>query len=109
LARPIGRQWAADLVFTGYELDAATAVDRGAVRSLRRSGRGGRGGDRARGLDRAVLPGQPGDRHGLAEHESDVPGENHGMRTGFGYLFAGPDAREGPASFIEDRDPDFAE
>jgi len=30
------------------------------------------------------------------------------MRTGFGYLFAGPDAREGAASFLEDRDPDFA-
>ena len=110
LARPIGRQRAADLVFAGRELDAATALDRGAVRSLRRSGRGGRGRDRARGLDRAVLPGQPGDRHGLAETPGlTFPGENHGMWTGLKYLFAGPTPARGAASFLEDRDPDFAE
>jgi len=30
------------------------------------------------------------------------------MRTGLGHLFAGPDAREGAAAFLDGRDPDFA-
>jgi len=31
------------------------------------------------------------------------------MRTGLGYLFAGPDATEGAEAFLEDREPDYAE
>lgn len=36
-------------------------------------------------------------------------GEDVGMRTGLGFLFAGPDAHEGAQAFLQKRDPDFAE
>jgi 1,4-dihydroxy-2-naphthoyl-CoA synthase len=38
-----------------------------------------------------------------------VDGERVGMRTGLGYLHAGPDGSEGARAFLEGRDPDFAE
>lgn len=37
------------------------------------------------------------------------PGEDTGMRTGLGHLFAGPDAHEGARAFLEDRSPDYAD
>ncbi len=36
-----------------------------------------------------------------------TPGENIGMATGLGHLFAGEDAMEGAQAFIENRSPEF--
>ena len=37
----------------------------------------------------------------------ESPGEDTAMRSGLGYLFAGPDAHEGAAAFLEGRSPEF--
>lgn len=109
LARLIGRQRAADLALTGRELGAEEAVEWGLF---------------ARAVDEAALDDAVADVLSALKRSSPASlettktwlnaslrfaGEDDAMRNGLGYLFSGPDAREGARSFLEDRDPEFAE
>lgn len=107
LGRLIGRQRAMDLALAGREIDAAEAVDWGlfaraapaeeveavvedVLASLRQSS--------PASLDMTKT---------WVNASLTFPGEDAGMRSGLGYLFAGPDATEGATAFLEDRDPDY--
>lgn len=109
LARLVGRQRAVDITIAGRELSADEAVEWGLfaravpedeldatvesiITNLRQASRG------------AVDVTKQWLNAGL-----EFPGEDHGMRTGLGYLFSGPDAAEGAAAFMADREPDYAE
>ncbi|WP_224447961.1 enoyl-CoA hydratase/isomerase family protein [Haloprofundus salilacus] len=109
LARLIGRQRAADLALTGRELDAEEAVDWGLF---------------ARAVDENDVDDAVSDIVSALKRSSPASlettktwlnaslrfsGEDEAMRNGLGYLFSGPDAREGALAFLENRDPDFAE
>ncbi|WP_224333015.1 enoyl-CoA hydratase/isomerase family protein [Haloprofundus halobius] len=107
LARLVGRQRAADLALTGRELGAGEAVEWGLF---------------ARAVDESDLDDAVSDVVAALKRSSPASlettktwlnaslrfaGEDEAMRNGLGYLFSGPDAREGARSFLENRDPDF--
>ncbi|MFT4922539.1 MAG: enoyl-CoA hydratase [Haloarculaceae archaeon] len=108
LSQLVGRQRAADLALAGRELSASEAVEWGLfARSVP-----------ADDLDEAVtavLEGlEQSSREALATTKAwlnapfQLDGEDVGMRTGLGHLYAGPDAREGVEAFLDDREPDFS-
>lgn len=109
LARLIGRQRAAELALTGRELSATEACNWGLfARAVAESEID----NTVANIISALKQSSPAS---LATTKSWLntslrfAGENEAMRDGLGYLFSGPDAKEGAEAFLEDRDPDFAE
>lgn len=108
LGRIVGRQRAMDLALAGREIDAEQAVDWGLFARSAPD-------DEVDAVVEDLL-----DTLGQASAASldttkawvnaslSFPGEDAGMRSGLGYLFAGPDATEGAQAFLEDRDPDYS-
>lgn len=107
LARLVGRQRAMELAITGYDIPAETAVDWGLfARAVP-----------AEEVDAAVEKFVAGIRKGSPGAIETTkawlnaslrwPGEDDAMRTGFGYIFAGPDAHEGATAFLENREPEY--
>ena len=108
LAQLVGRQRAAELALVGREIDATEAVEWGLfARAVPAS-------DLQSEVDAIVADLKRSSPASLATTKAwlnaslEFAGEDVGMRTGLGHLFAGPDAREGARSFLEDRDPDYA-
>ena len=109
LTAAVGKQRAADLALAGREIDGATAADWGLFARAVPAG----------DLDETVAevvaaferasPAATATTKAWLNAPLRSPAERVGMRTGLGYLFAGPDAREGAEAFLEDRDPDYAE
>lgn len=109
LARLVGRQRAAELALVGRELDATEAVEWGLfARAVPAS-------ELEAEVDAVVDDLKRSSPASLATTKAwlnaslEFAGEDVGMRTGLGHLFSGPDALEGARSFLEDRDPDYAE
>lgn len=109
LARMIGRQRAMLLALTGQEVSGKQAADWGLFASATPSEQANEV------VDEIISDLKKGSPAALETTKSWLnaglrfPGEDDGMRTGLGYLFAGPDAHEGASAFIEGRSPDFAE
>jgi len=109
LARMIGRQRAMLLALTGREITAARAAEWGLFAEAVPAG----------GTDEAVealvsdltqaSPASLETTKAWLNAGLEFPGEDRAMQTGLGYLFAGPDAREGAEAFLENRPPDYAE
>lgn len=109
LARLVGRQRAAELALTGRELTAEEALDWGLfARTVPEAALD----ETVSALVSALKRSSPA---ALATTKSWLnaslrfTGEDEAMRDGLGYLFSGPEAHEGARSFLEDREPDFAE
>jgi len=107
LARLVGRQRAMDLAVAGREITGREATEWGLfARAVPESE-----------VDEAVADLLAGVREGSPAGVETTkawlnaslrfPGEDDAMRTGLGYLFAGPDAREGAEAFLADCDPDY--
>lgn len=109
LARLVGRQRAMDIAVAGRELSGRRAVDWGL---FARAVPTDEVHETVDDLVAAVRKGSPGaveTTKAWLNASLRFPGEDDAMRSGFGYLFAGPDAHEGAAAFLEDRDPDYRE
>jgi enoyl-CoA hydratase len=108
LSQLVGRQRAADVALAGRELTGTEAAEWGLFARAVPADR----------LDEAVADVLAGIEEGAPEALATTKAwlnaplrsgaDRVGMRTGLGHLFAGPDAREGTAAFLEDREPDFA-
>lgn len=109
LARLIGRQRAADLALTGREISAKEAVEWGLfARAVEDTDLD----DAVEEIVAALKRSSPASLETTKtwlNASLRFSGEDDAMRNGLGYLFSGPDAREGALSFLEDRDPTFAE
>ncbi|MFB6171940.1 MAG: enoyl-CoA hydratase/isomerase family protein [Haloarculaceae archaeon] len=109
LSRLVGRQRAMELALTGRELAAEQAVEWGLF------ARAVPDGDVDAVVDEWVSALAAGSPAAIETTKAwlnaglESPGENTGIKTGLGYLYAGPDPVEGARSFLEGRDPDFAE
>ncbi|WP_246985529.1 enoyl-CoA hydratase/isomerase family protein [Halorientalis marina] len=109
LTAAVGKQRAADLALTGREIDGATAADWGLfARAVPASDLDEAVAEVVSAFERAS-PAATATTKAWLNAGLGSPAERVGMRTGLGYLFAGPDAREGAEAFLEDRDPDYAE
>lgn len=109
LARLIGRQRAADLALTGRELGAEEAVEWGLfARVVETDALDDAVADLVSALKRSS-PASLETTKTWLNASLRFAGEDEAMRNGLGYLFSGPDAREGALSFLEDREPEFAE
>lgn len=109
LARLIGRQRAMDITVAGRELTATEAVEWGLfARAVEDNEVDAVVDDVVANLTQSSPASIDVTKQWLNAGLS-FAGEDHGMRTGLGYLFAGSDASEGATAFIEDRDPEYAE
>lgn len=109
LARLIGRQRAMDIAIAGRELSAQEAVDWGLfARAVPGDEVDSVVADIISNLKQAS-PGAIDVTKRWLNAGLSFPGEDHGMRTGLGYLFSGDDAHEGATAFLENRDPTYAE
>ncbi len=107
LSRLVGRQRAADVALAGRELTGSEAAEWGLFARAVPADR----------LDEAVADVLAGIAEASPEALATTKAwlnaplrsgaDRVGMRTGLGHLFAGPDAREGTAAFLEGRDPEF--
>lgn len=109
LARLVGRQRAMDLALLGRELKGTEAVEWGLfARAVPES-------ELDDEVDAIIAALGKSSRGALSTTKAwinaslEFPGEDVGMRTGLGHLFAGPDANEGATAFLEGREPDFSE
>lgn len=108
LAGVVGKQRAADLALAGRELDAATAADWGLfARVVPPADLDDTVAELVAAFERAS-PAALATTKDWLNADLGAPAERVGMRTGLGYLFAGPDAKEGAEAFLDDRDPDYA-
>ncbi|WP_332898443.1 enoyl-CoA hydratase/isomerase family protein [Haladaptatus sp. CMSO5] len=109
LARMIGRQRAADLALAGRTLSGEEATEWGL---FARAVSGDEVDETVESLVANLKRGSPPaieTTKAWLNTSLKFAGENDAMRTGLGYLFAGPEAHEGALSFLEKRDPDYAE
>ena len=107
LARLVGRQRAVDLALLGRELSGQEAVDWGLfARAVPESELDSEVETIIDALGRAS-PAATATTKAWLNASLRFPGEDVGMQTGLGHLFAGPDAHEGARAFLEKRDPDF--
>lgn len=108
LARLVGRQRAMELAITGHDITAETAVDWGL---FARAVPAEAVDETVEAFVSGISKGSPGaieTTKAWLNASLRWPGEDDAMRTGFGYLFAGPDAHEGAEAFLENRDPDYS-
>lgn len=107
LARLIGKQRAMELSIAGREISGQTAADWGVfARAVPEDDVG----ETVTELVAGVREGSPGaidTTKSWLNASLRFPGEDQAMRSGFGYLYAGPDAHEGAAAFGEDRAPEY--
>ena len=108
LARLVGRQRAADLVFTDREMTATEAVEWGLFARVVSPERVEETIDELLTDIQQSAPASLDIAKSWLNASLTFPGENQGMRSGLGYLFAGRDAHEGAAAFLEGRDPDYS-
>lgn len=109
LGRIIGRQRTMDLALAGREITADQAVDWGLfARSVSEDELDGAVDEIISSLKRAS-PASLATTKSWVNASLSFPGEDAGMRSGLGYLFAGPDAKEGAQAFLEGRVPEFTE
>ncbi|MFC6732087.1 enoyl-CoA hydratase/isomerase family protein [Haladaptatus sp. DYSN1] len=109
LARMIGRQRAADLALAGRKLSGEEATDWGLfARAVDADELDDAVADIVASLKRGSPPAIETTKAWL-NTSLRFAGEDDAMRAGLGYLFAGPEAQEGARSFLEKRDPDYAE
>lgn len=108
LALLTSRQRAMDLTLTGREITAQQAVDWGLfARAVPED-------DVEMTVQDLISDLEKGSPAGIETAKAwlntslTFPGEDHAMRTGFGYLFSGPDAHEGASAFLENRDPKYS-
>ena len=109
LARIVGRQRAMDFALTGRELTAREAVDWGLFARVVPEAELD---DEVTAIVDALKRSSPAalsTTKAWLNASLRFDGEDIGMRSGLGYLFAGPDAREGARAFLEDRDPEYTE
>lgn len=107
LAPMIGRQRAMDLALTGREIPAEQAVEWGVFARMAKEDGVNELVDEL--LD-DILDGAPAaieTTKAWLNASLRFPGEDDAMRMGLGYLFSGPDAHEGAAAFLEDREPEY--
>lgn len=107
LARLVGRQRAMELAITGQDISAERAVDWGLfARAVPEEAVE----ETVETFVSGIMDGSAGaidTTKAWLNASLRWPGEDEAMRTGFGYLYAGPDAHEGAAAFLENRDPDY--
>jgi enoyl-CoA hydratase/carnithine racemase len=109
LSQLVGRQRAAELALAGRQLTADEAVEWGLFARAVPTG------DLDEAVGDVVARLKRSSRAALATTKAwlnapvRLAGERVGMRTGLGYIYAGPDAPEGAEAFLEDRDPEFSE
>lgn len=107
LASLIGKQRAADLALAGRELSAAKAVEWGLfARCVPEADLDSTVADIVADLQQSA-PASLAITKAWLNTSLEFTGEDTGMRTGLGYLFAGNDASEGAEAFLEDREPDY--
>lgn len=109
LGRLIGRQRAMELAATGREISASQAFEWGLFARVVPTAE----------IDEVVedwieqlKQGSPAALEitkAWLTRSLQLPGEDVGMQTGLGYLYAGSDPVEGAEAFLSDQDPDFAE
>jgi enoyl-CoA hydratase/carnithine racemase len=108
LARLVGRQRAMDLALSSREIRGQRAAEWGLF------ARAAPAGEVAAAVDEFVrnvasaAPASVETTKAWLNASLRFPGEDDAMRTGMGYLFAGPDAREGARAFLEDREPEYS-
>lgn len=108
LARLVGRQRAMDLALSSREIRGERAVEWGLfARAVPGEEVEAAVDEFLRNVESAA-PASVETTKGWLNASLRFPGEDDAMRTGMGYLFAGPDAREGAEAFLEDRDPDYS-
>ncbi|WP_338727878.1 enoyl-CoA hydratase/isomerase family protein [Haladaptatus sp. DJG-WS-42] len=109
LARMIGRQRAADIALAGRKLSGEEAAEWGLFARAVASD------DVDEAVESLVAKLKRGSPPAVETTKAwlnaslKFAGEDDAMRTGLGYLFAGPEAHEGALSFLEKRDPDYVE
>lgn len=109
LARMVGRQRAADVTMAGRELSGREAVEWGLfARAVDEDDLDEAAADVVAGLKKAS-PVSLEMTKSYLNASLEFAGEDDAMRAGLGYLFAGEDAHEGAAAFMEKREPDYAE
>ncbi|MFC4248086.1 enoyl-CoA hydratase/isomerase family protein [Natribaculum luteum] len=107
LARLIGKQRAMELSIAGREISGTMAADWGV---FARAVPEDEVSDTVDELLDGVHDGSPGAidvTKSWLNASLRFPGEDDAMRSGFGYLYAGPDAHEGASAFVENRDPEY--
>lgn len=108
LACLVGRQRAMDLALAGREISGDRAVEWGLFARSVPPGEVDAAVDELVEGIREASPAAVETTKAWLNASLKFPGEDDAMRTGFGYLFAGPDAHEGAAAFLEDRDPEYS-
>lgn len=109
LARMVGRQRAADLALAGREIDAERAVEWGLFAQAVPEEEVDETVDGLVSDLKKASPASLETTKRWLNATLEVPGEDDAMRAGLGYLFAGPDAHEGAAAFLEGRKPEYSE
>ncbi|WIV68192.1 enoyl-CoA hydratase/isomerase family protein [Natrialbaceae archaeon AArc-T1-2] len=107
LAVLIGKQRAMELSIAGREISGQTAADWGV---FARAVPEDEVSETVEEIIDGIREGSPGSidvTKSWLNASLRFPGEDDAMRSGFGYLYAGPDAHEGAAAFGEDRDPEY--
>lgn len=108
LARLVGRQRAMDLALTSREITGIQTVEWGLfARAAPADEVAGTVEDVLRNVGTAA-PASVETTKAWLNASLRFPGEDDAMRTGMGYLFSGPDAREGARAFLEDREPEYS-
>lgn len=107
LARLVGRQRAMDLALFGRELTGREATEWGLfARAVPESELDSTVEDLLDALEQ-TSPAATTTTKAWLNASLRFPGEDVGMRTGLGHLFAGPDAHEGAQAFLEKREPEY--
>lgn len=107
LARLIGRQRAMDLALTSREIRGSRAAEWGVFARAVPAGQVSGVVDEVLQRVGSAAPASIETTKSWLNSSLRFPGEDDAMRTGMGYLFAGPDATEGAEAFLEDREPDY--